>query len=748
MSLRRIIKLNGLLLATLTFVIYQNCDNRQALLPKKSLSQNDENSIQVQNMQYLVAPQANATSDLLSATPASGVCSIRPGDATCSVRLNWRMPSNSSGCIFYRNSLNVLRCANAGSTGTELLSGISTNGIILDLRRSSNSDDPVIGSIALRGRPIKLGAIRFDAWSAKSEVFEMNNLEQVGYRFYERLPFYAMMQNDGRWYLNSDTQAIADQEIDFATSRGISYFAFNYSRFTTRDFRTGRLPAKVENITNPYLRFNYKSSYALDLYLSSSKVSKPDFSLLIPLDIVNDFLNKWPPRGVSRKQAWEIFLNDLRPYYARKELHKTPDGRPLLFLLGTEWLEIWDKDVALARQRLDELRHIVPNQSPPLFITMMSGYPTRLQEAVKILGVDSTTTYAHSAGIAENSTGHSLPFSEISVSSDWYLKTLSGDQSPTPVDTIPNVTFGWDYRPLLGYSTYRNPSGNWFLPATATDLRSELDRAVTFALEYPDRNWSKSILLYAWNELAEGGFLVPTLENGSRILDAVARYQGIDLSQSQVSSLQPRTRPIVSRAGTGCSDGFGIWIHGSNFGDHPILELRQSGGRGPASDSILSLVTDPTRGQSGNEEILSFCLTGEKERNTFADAGLDISIVNPQAASVSIPISLRHSSVGQTELAKPHIVRGGTGCTDGNGVWLMGNDFASDSYVELRETSQPSKVISDYSQPTRGTSGEFDTISFCLQTNAEKNAISGAGLDVSVTNPKGGGPSNLITIKK
>lgn len=735
-------------MATFTFVIYQNCDNRQTLLPKKSGSVSDENRNQVQDMRYLVSPQAKATGGFLSATPASGVCAIRPGDVSCSVSLQWRMPSQSEGCLFDRNSRKILRCANAGSAGTDILNGISSSGIVLDLRSSSNIDDPVIGSIELMGRPIKLGAIRFDAWSANSEVFDMNNLEQVGYKFYERLPFYAKIQKDGRWYLNSDTQAIADQEIDFATSRGISYFAFNYSRFTTRDLRTGRLPSKVENITNPYLRFNYKSSYALDLYLSSSKVSKPDFSLLIPLDIVNDFLNKWPPSGVSRKQAWDILLNDLRPYYARKELHKTPDRRPVLFLLGTEWLEIWDRDVALARQRLNELRHIVPNQSPPLFITMMSGYPTRLQEAVKILGVDSTTTYAHSAGTAENSTGHSLPFSEISVSSDWYLKTLSGDQALTPVDTIPNVTFGWDYRPLLGYSTYRSPSGNWFLPATATDLRSELDRAVNFALEYPDRNWSKSILLYAWNELAEGGFLVPTLENGSRILDAVASYQGIDISQSQISSLQPRTRPLVSRVGTGCSDGFGIWIHGSNFGEHPILELRQSGGRGPASDSILSLVIDPSRGQYGNEETLSFCLTGEKERNAFADAGLDISIVNPQATSGSIPFFLRHSSAGQSELAKPNIVRGGTGCEDGNGLWLMGNDFSTDSYVELRDTSQPSKIISTYSQLTRGTSGAFDTISFCLQTNAEKNAISGTGLDVSVTNPKGGGPSNMITIKK
>jgi hypothetical protein len=76
---------------------------------------------------------------------------------------------------------------------------------------------------------------------------------------------------------------------------------------------------------------------------------------------------------------------------------------------------------------------------------------------------------------------------------------------------IPEVTAGWDARP------WENPSGNgkapgWYYPdRTPEQFAAALQKAIAWMDQHPDQTTADRVMLvYAWNEYGEGGYLAPT----------------------------------------------------------------------------------------------------------------------------------------------------------------------------------------------------------------------------------------------
>ena len=90
---------------------------------------------------------------------------------------------------------------------------------------------------------------------------------------------------------------------------------------------------------------------------------------------------------------------------------------------------------------------------------------------------------------------------------------------------LPNVLMGWDYRPTLQFPDQlfgRQTNPDWCVPASDPELVNAVREAVqqsrTSSADFPMR----SIVLYAWNELSEGGWIVPTAREGTRRLEILS----------------------------------------------------------------------------------------------------------------------------------------------------------------------------------------------------------------------------------
>jgi hypothetical protein len=95
----------------------------------------------------------------------------------------------------------------------------------------------------------------------------------------------------------------------------------------------------------------------------------------------------------------------------------------------------------------------------------------------------------------------------------------------TGKDVVPILNVGWDVRPRWQDSElmkrYHGSEQPYYNPPTATELTRHVQAAVDWTIANPKSAKAQTILIYAWNESDEGGWLVPTLSEGNARLEAI-----------------------------------------------------------------------------------------------------------------------------------------------------------------------------------------------------------------------------------
>jgi hypothetical protein len=89
---------------------------------------------------------------------------------------------------------------------------------------------------------------------------------------------------------------------------------------------------------------------------------------------------------------------------------------------------------------------------------------------------------------------------------------------------VPTINSGWDPRPRYngyGGQFYGQGVQLWYVNGTPTDIANNLRNAISWVHRYPSAAEANACLIYAWNEVDEGGWIVPTLSNGTATLDAL-----------------------------------------------------------------------------------------------------------------------------------------------------------------------------------------------------------------------------------
>jgi len=304
-----------------------------------------------------------------------------------------------------------------------------------------------------------VGAIRWDAWTGGTITRETER--SLGpERYHTRLPWFAEVGDNKTVRIDGSPQEVMDQEIVWAARAGLDYWAF--------------LTYPKEN----------SLSAALGQYLSSSKRDQIGFSLILhnTLTLPEDEWKRERDRAVQllREPGYQTVLGD----------------RPLVYAFTGE-------EFPVGRFR-DFLNEAQKHGLRP-YCVFMGWHPAADIKKSKPWGFDAVSSYAR-PGDQENFSDQTR-----ATEKDCWANAVYG-QAPY----VPIVTTGWDKTPRKDNpvswergSAYHKQK---VFPSKATpdEIASHLTNALAFVRKHPDVCESHAIIMYAWNEYDEGGWLAPT----------------------------------------------------------------------------------------------------------------------------------------------------------------------------------------------------------------------------------------------
>lgn len=333
-------------------------------------------------------------------------------------------------------------------------------------------------------RPAKaratIGAYYFDGWAGRSDRWKddsewakLNPPTHLTKRFVEEFA-----DREPVWGWRDDSLEIMERQIDLAADGGVTFFAFCW--YWNKDLKKlGEDPKHI----------------GLDLFLKAKNNHRLKFCLLVAnhQGFLLNGADDW-------KQAAEVWL----PYFKHPR-HITVGGKPLVIVFNPG-----NADEA----GLGQLQATVRAAGlPGVAVAGCGGGQVRT-------GFTYTTRYNVVPGYAAAS--EARKYEELV---DAHRKSWVG--SPAQPH-IPTLSVGWDKRPWEGPRGLGQVAGWYFPDRTPAKFTAALESAVAWMDRHPDQTTAERIvMLYAWNEFGEGGYLAPTKgDPDGAYLKAVKRVVG------------------------------------------------------------------------------------------------------------------------------------------------------------------------------------------------------------------------------
>jgi hypothetical protein len=335
-----------------------------------------------------------------------------------------------------------------------------------------------------------VGAIRWDAWYGNRGHAGRSVHKALGPKeWHSRLPFFGKVLSDSMVEMIGDSQAVVDQEIHYASDSGLDYWAFVY---------TGA---------------NSELNYALDKYRKSRDKNKINFTLILLGGSV----------GKGGLAAWPEKMNDYIAYFKDPNFQTVLNGRPLLYMfhaqpmVGEKGFSSWQEGKkAFAQLRETAMR--AGHKNP--YLVAMEWSHTFGRQLIDSLGFDAIGAYASSA----NDTAATYQKLAEHTERWWDQMRETGAQ------VVPLVSAGWDRRPRvihpMPWETWQKPGEGYLLyyeTPKPQELATHLQHAIQWSAKYPQAAEAQAVIIYAWNENDEGGWIVPTLSEKTGKLDAIKK---------------------------------------------------------------------------------------------------------------------------------------------------------------------------------------------------------------------------------
>lgn len=281
------------------------------------------------------------------------------------------------------------------------------------------------------------------------------------------------------WGWRDDDLAVMERQIDLAADNGVDYFLFCwYWRYDQKEF-----------CEEAVLNLNLHTS--LELFLRAKNRNRMKYSLLIA--------NHAGARIIG-DENWKTAVRYWGKRYFQDEQYLCVDGKPVLTIFQSE-----------------EARTSIPAMREEAEASGLKGlYLISCGSSEK--GEYDMLSWYNCVEPAQGSTER--PYTDLCHYAE-LLWNLSRKNNPeTPI--LPCAMAGWDARPWEG--TYSSPI-SYYVNVDPKAFSDQIEHAFRFADANP-RNSPRMVNIYAWNELGEGGYLIPTKgDPKSKLLKALRKVK-------------------------------------------------------------------------------------------------------------------------------------------------------------------------------------------------------------------------------
>jgi len=329
-------------------------------------------------------------------------------------------------------------------------------------------------ALAANGPGATVGAIRWDAWVGDTSTNGVIAGSHIGLevegalgpnQFHDRIPFYGVETSTSSVLVRQLTQGQMDADIAYAKRAGLNYWAFCY-------YADGS-----------------GMDIARNLYQASTQREGLNFTLVL---------------GPGSIPTPTLVTEMAKPHF-----QKVLNGRPLLYLFG------FSAD-SYAASYVAEVRAAAATAGlPNPYIVVMNPTSSTAASIASTVGADAVSAYADSP---INGAAYSQVISQNSA--NWNNHKATGKK------VVPWVTAGWDNRPRALYPQSfvipTPPTNAWAQQATAAEVATNLQNALTWNQNFAATADANTVIMYAWNEFDEGGWLTPTLSKGTDRVDALS----------------------------------------------------------------------------------------------------------------------------------------------------------------------------------------------------------------------------------
>jgi hypothetical protein len=350
-----------------------------------------------------------------------------------------------------------------------------------------------------QSRPI-VGAIRWDAWTG-GEITAQVERTLAPPKYQSRLPWFAEVKGDSQAHIDGSSQEVMDKEITFAATAGLDYWAFLL-------YPEGN---SMSQSLKRYLRSAVRGTVRFCVILHNS-FGVPD--------------EQWPKerdRAVAllKEAGYQTVLG----------------GRPLVFAFGVRFRD------EFPAARFADFRRAAHKAGVNPYCVFMGWNPAADFRNESAKGFDAVSAYAYGSADAT--------FADLcrAVETRYWQNAAAAK-----VPYVPLVTTGWDKQPRKDNPVSWEKGDSYHQQkvfpsaATPTEIASHLQRALAFVQKNPGVCVANAIIIYAWNEHDEGGWLEPTWTANGRPntdrIDAIARILKPNTNTAQRDGPANRSQPV------------------------------------------------------------------------------------------------------------------------------------------------------------------------------------------------------------
>lgn len=251
-----------------------------------------------------------------------------------------------------------------------------------------------------------------------------------------------------------DTVSRMEEEIELASQYNIDYFLFCF--FTSLDVWN------EDDTINEQALINNPLNSCIYNYLNASNKGLVKMAIMIETES--------SPGELTKKRAFNL-LKYINNTFVNSFCYQYIDGFPLLGIYGSKYF--FD----------DSITNVFGN-----FFSIFNYQKYRGNGSFQYIGGLVASSIGQSYNTAENS-AYISQVNNINKKEKYFI----------------NVQVGNDTRPWLAandWSTFK-----WVVPPTKNEFKQALLKRMNVASKF---NGDVSILIYCWNELGEGGWLLPT----------------------------------------------------------------------------------------------------------------------------------------------------------------------------------------------------------------------------------------------